>query len=58
MTEQGWTRSPFAIEFLGRPQDARSAIINDEHLRRKHIIFSYGLSAFFFITSIVAYVYR
>jgi len=55
MTEQGWTRSPFAIKYLGRPQEARNAIVNDAELRRKHILYSYGLSLFFLLASIVAY---
>lgn len=56
MTERGWTRSPFAIKYLGKPQEARAAIVNDAELRRKHILYSYGLSLFFFVLSIVAYV--
>lgn len=55
MTQQGWTRSPFAIKYLGKPEDARDAIVRDSNLRRKHIMFSYGLCAFFFLMSLVAY---
>ena len=43
MTEQGWTRSPFAIKFLGRPKEAREAIVRDASLRNKQIVFSYLL---------------
>ena len=56
MTEQGWTRSPFALRYLGRPKDARNAMDNDEKLRRKHIIYSYTLSAIFLLAGLYAVV--
>lgn len=38
MTEKGWTRSIFALPYLGRPKEARQALIDDEDLRKKFII--------------------
>ena len=38
MTKQGWTRSVFALKYLGRPDEAREAIIQDGGLRRKLLI--------------------
>lgn len=50
MTEQSWTRSPFAIRFLGHPEEAREAIVRDASLRRKQLVFSY----FLFVLSLCA----
>ena len=56
MTEQGWTRSPFAIKYLGRPQEARSTIVDNKELRQRHLLFSYGLSVFFLIMSVISFI--
>ena len=37
MLKSGWTRSIFAIRYLGRPEEARRAILDDQELRRKVI---------------------
>ena len=37
MLKSGWTRSIFAIQYLGRPEEARRAILDDQGLRRKVI---------------------
>lgn len=38
MTKKGWTRSIFALPYLGKPEEARQAVVNDESLRKKFII--------------------
>lgn len=52
MTAQGWTRSLFAIKYIGRAKEAREAIVTDQNLRKKHLIQSYVTAAFFFIIGI------
>jgi hypothetical protein len=54
MTQAGWTRSIFAIRFLGRPEEARKAIVNDRSLRRRFLIEQYIISALAFGLGIVA----
>ncbi len=38
MLKSGWTRSIFAIRYLGNPEEARRAVADDASLRRKVII--------------------
>ena len=45
MTKQGWTRSIFALPYLGRPEEARKALVEDKNLRRKFIIELYVWAA-------------
>ena len=53
MTEQGWTRSIFAIPYLGRVADAHAAIENDPNLRQKVIYELYAWSAGSFLLGVV-----
>jgi hypothetical protein len=38
MKESGWTRSIFALPYLGRAAEARRAIVEDAGLRRRYRI--------------------
>ena len=37
MLKSGWTRSVFAIRYLGKPDEARRAVVEDASLRHKVI---------------------
>lgn len=52
MTEQGWTRSVFAIKYIGRAKEARDAIVQDHNLRKKHLAQCYISSIFFGVVGI------
>jgi hypothetical protein len=54
MTEAGWTRSIFAIRYLGRPEEARKAIVDDRSLRKYFLVEQYIISAVTFILGLVA----
>ena len=44
MQENGMTRSFVAFRFLGRPHEAREAIVKDPILRRQYLIESYVIA--------------
>jgi hypothetical protein len=44
MAENGLTRSLTALRFLGRPEEARRAIVEDANVRRDYLIERYCLS--------------
>ncbi len=49
MTEQGWTRSIFAVRYLGRVEEAHKAIIQDPKLRQRFIVEQYIVALLFFL---------
>lgn len=49
MTKQGWTRSLLALPYLGRPEAARKALVEDANLRKKFIIELYVWAAAIFL---------
>lgn len=56
MTKQGWTRSIFAIQYIGRAKEARTAIVEDSRLRRKYLIESYVIGAVGLLLGVIAIV--
>lgn len=57
MTSQGFTRSIFALKYLGRSQDARDAIVTDPNLRHRYILESYIWSGVAFLLALVSFFY-